>query len=177
MGPAVAAAVILILAGCTDNTPNPTTSAASSQPAREKPVQPRTEADATTQADTDVKTIAATLGSPLDGWKVATLPCTTSSGADAPNGAWQLQGGANIAVAAADQMAAIEKVQSTWQQQGWTITDRQTFANGTRGAVSAVNPATGTTITVTTTKDLGRVAVLLTSACYLPAPGEDPANT
>jgi hypothetical protein len=102
--------------------------------------------------------------------------CTSANGVDAPDGAWRLQGAANITVDAGDQSAYLQKLAQGWQQQGWQITDQQTFADGTRGTLSALNPATGTSITVTTTKDLGRVAVVLASACYLPAPGEDPAN-
>ncbi|MFC4068632.1 hypothetical protein [Actinoplanes subglobosus] len=165
---------IVATAACTDRTPENTP--VSSRPAREKPVQTRTVADATTQADNSVNQVAAALGNRLDGWKTTTVPCSGTTGTDRPDRAWQLQGAANIAVDAGDQLSALQRLTHDWQQRGWQITDQQTFADDTRGTVSALDPATGTSVTVTTTKDLGRVAVVLASTCYLPAPGEDPAN-
>lgn len=162
---------IVATTACTDRTPD--NAPVSSRPARENPVQTRTVADATTQADTDVNRVATTLGNRLDGWRTTTVACSGTTGADR---AWQLHGSANIAVDAGDQLTALRNLTRTWQEQGWQITDQQTFADDTRGTVSALDPVTGTSITVTTTKDLGRVAVVLASTCYLPAPGEDPAD-
>ncbi|HWS39604.1 MAG TPA: hypothetical protein VN408_43515 [Actinoplanes sp.] len=146
--------VLAAAAGCsTGSAPEATTG---------EPVETRTVAEATRQAGHDATMVAASLGGPLSGWKTLTVACTNAS---------RLQGAANITVAAADQVAALSRLAAAWRRQGWEITDEQTFADGTRGTVSAYNVTTGTSITVTTTKDLGRVAMVLVGACHLPAPG------
>ncbi|MDI6104146.1 alpha/beta hydrolase [Actinoplanes sp. NEAU-A12] len=171
----LALAVVASLAGCTGTGQNDDRQPG--DPTRSQvPVRTQTVAQATSQAEAAVNAVAEAIGGRPEGWDATTVPCTSRSGAAAADRLWQLQGAANVPVTGGDQRAAFDRLKSTWRQGGYEITGEQTFGDGTRTTLSARDHSTGATITVTTTKDLARVAVVLASPCYRPAPGEDPAN-
>ena len=153
------------LAGCTTN------------PLREEePLQTKSRAEVLQLVETRAKTITDTAGSPLDPWNITTMPCDGPGGTISDDGPWSMAGIGSLKVAAATNSPPSPASRDTLRQQGYEITDDRTFSDGTRGSLSARDPKTEITMTLTTTEDLGYVSVIIGSDCYLPAAGEDPAN-
>lgn len=140
------------------------------------PLQTRTLAEVTRQVEADTAVVADAAGTPLINKAVTPAPCQGRGGETADDGRWYLSLAGNLAVEPAAQIATLEKIKKAWKAQGREITEDRTFEDGTRGAVSSIDPASRHTISVSTTKDLRHVAVISASTCYLPAAGESPLD-
>ncbi|MEW2386000.1 hypothetical protein AB0873_28460 [Micromonospora sp. NPDC047707] len=142
-----------------------------------EPLQTKSVAEVLQLVQTRAQAVADAAGGPLENWSTNTVPCEGQRGEIADDGRWYLGASANLRVAPAEQLATLARVREALRQQGYDITEDRTFADGTRSSLSARDPSTAVTVTLTTTKSLDHVAVGLLSDCYLPAAGEDPANT
>ncbi len=143
---------------------------------KEEPLQTKPQSEVLQLVETRAKTITDTAGSPFDRWSIHTMPCDGPGGTISDDGPWSMAGIGSFKVAAADQLATLSRIRDILRQQGYEITGDRTFSDGTRGSLSARDPKTEFTMTLTTTEDLGYVSVIIGSDCYLPAAGEDPAN-
>jgi hypothetical protein len=141
---------------------------------KDAPLQPRTLAEVTQQAQTDAKTMTDAAGTELINWAATPTPCVGRGGETADDDRWHLNAGGNLAVAPDQQLATLQRIRTALESRGLEITDDGVFANGTRGNLAARDPSSGHTMTLTTTMDLEYVAVSLDSSCYLPAAGENP---
>ncbi|MFF0659235.1 hypothetical protein [Micromonospora tulbaghiae] len=141
-----------------------------------EPLQTKSVAEVLQLVQTRAQGVADAAGGPLENWSTNTVPCEGQRGEIADDGRWYLGASANLQVAPADQLATLARVREALRQQGYEITEDRTFAGGTRGSLSARDPDTMVTVTLTTTKSLDQVAVGLLSDCYMPVPGEEPAN-
>lgn len=143
---------------------------------KEEPLQSKPVAEVLQLVQTRAHAVADAAGAPLNGWSTNTVPCEGRGGETADDGRWYLGASANLRVTPAEQIATLARVREALRQQGYEITEDRTFAEGTRGSLSARDPNTAVTVTLTTTKSLDHVAVGVLSDCYMPATGEDPAN-
>ncbi|SCF29029.1 hypothetical protein GA0074696_4130 [Micromonospora purpureochromogenes] len=162
-------ALILALAACTSNGDD-------NRQSKDEPLQTKRVAEVLQLVQTRAQAVADAAASPLNDWSTNTVPCEGRRGETAGDGRWYLGASANLRVAPADQLTTLARVRETLRQQGYEITEDRTFAEGTRGSLSARDPDTAITVTLTTTKNLDHVAVGLLSDCYKPVEGEDPAN-
>lgn len=141
---------------------------------KDTPLPTRAYADVTRQADADAQLVADAAGTPRLLQRADPTPCTGRGGESADDGRWYLSTGFSLEVAQDGQAPAFQRIKNALQTAGWQITEETSFANATRGKLSARNPATGHTITLTTTKSLTQIAVFLDTPCVMPAPGENP---
>ncbi|WP_157411239.1 hypothetical protein [Actinoplanes rectilineatus] len=103
-----------------------------------------------------------------------TAALALATGCSPDDDRWSLGAVGDLKVDPAGQLATLGRIRTVLQQRGWEITDDSTFADGTRGKLSAIHPSTSHTTVVTTTVDRQYLAVSLGSPCHLPAPGENP---
>lgn len=131
----------------------------------------KTQADAEQLVKTLADAVAQDVGSPLEKWKTQPAPCT-----DAP-GPWNLSGVANVAVAPGDQVATLTRLRDAWTRQGYEITQFHLVPpDNKEGRLSARIPADQLTVTLQSTAPRTAFAIIITTPCYQPAPGEDPGN-
>lgn len=161
-------AALCLLASCTSDIPG--------GGPEEEPLQTKPEAEIAELARTRAQEIADTVGHPLENWRTNTSPCLGRRGETAEDGRWTLSGFAGLPVPPDEQLATLARVREMWQQRGYEITEDRVFPSGAGGAVSTRDPSTGITISLSTTKDYERVALILAAGCYMPVDGEDPAN-
>jgi len=163
---AVLAAAAIFLSACTGDDPAD----------KETPLPVKTKAEIEQMIRADADAIAAATDGVLENYRTNSAPCDTADGGFSRDGTWKLTGFA-VALLAGDQhIAALRTLHDRWRSDGWTITEDRTLPDGIRGALSGRNPATGVTISVTSSDPPKQLAIIIASPCYQPTPGEDPAN-
>ncbi|GGQ77452.1 hypothetical protein [Couchioplanes azureus] len=168
-GIALVTALLLAASGCssTDDQPG----------GKEAPLQTKTKADVEALARQQFETIAQLAGGELTNWEARTTACQGQNGEIADDGRWNLTAFAAVKLPADKHVAALRAVHDKWQAQGWEIADYRTLSDGARGTLSGRDPASGNSISLASSKPPVQIAMNLGSACYQPAPGEDPANS
>ncbi len=121
---------------------------------------------------------AGILEMPLSDWDVSASPCENAAGELATDGRWVLSGAGGVGtVAPENQIAMLNRLRDRWTGLGYEITVFHLLPDGgTGGSVSAYVPGSGVAVTVQSTVKRTGMAIIVDSPCYLPAPGEDPAN-
>ncbi|WP_436529460.1 hypothetical protein [Actinoplanes sp. HUAS TT8] len=121
---------------------------------------------------------AGVVGRPLNDWDVGAAPCENAAGVLATDGHWVLSGAGGVGeVAPEKQIAMLNRLRDSWIGFGYEIDEFRLLPDGgTGGRVSARVPGSDLSVTVQSTVKRTGMAVLVGSPCYLPAPGEDPAN-
>jgi len=163
----LAVSAALLLTACTGDQPDES---------KETAVQAKTRAEVETVVRTQADAVARTAGGKLDGYRANAAPCDDASGTIADDGRWNLTGFAAIPLAADKHVTTLRAVHDQWQSQGWQITEDRTLPDGVRGSLSGRNPQTGVSVTLTSSDPPRQLALIVASACYRPAPGEDPGN-
>lgn len=166
---AVLAAAVIFLGGCTGDKETPLGD-------KEAPLPVKTKAEVEQMVRADADAIAAVTGGTLDNYRTSTTSCDTTDGAFSNDGTWNLAGFAAALLPSDQHVAALSALRDRWQAEGWTITEDRTFSDGISGALSGRNPATGITVSVTSSNPPKQLGIIIGSPCYRPAPGEDPAN-
>lgn len=142
---------------------------------KDTPLPTRPVADARRQVQTDADLILqAAPGATVTLRTESPTPCTGRNGEFADDDRFYIGGGFHLTVEPAAQLTTIATIQNALTTNGWEITDTGTYADGTRGTLTARNPATGTTTSLNTTMSRKGIAVSTNSPCYMPAPGDKP---
>ncbi|WP_433538355.1 hypothetical protein ACQPZK_12015 [Micromonospora sp. CA-249363] len=162
-------ALTMTLSACTGGGSDPPES--KDEALQQKPVN-----EVLQLVQTRAQVVADLADGPLEGWSTNTVPCEGRGGETADDGRWYLGATANLRVAPAEQLTTLNRVRDALRQQGYEITEDRSFADGTRGSLSARDPSTAITVRLTTTKALDQVAVGLLSDCYMPVDGGSPAK-
>ncbi|GAA4964583.1 hypothetical protein [Actinoplanes utahensis] len=158
-------AAFALTAGCTPTDPK----------GKDAPLPTRPFAEVTQQAEADAKIITdAAPDAEKSLWTATPAPCTGQNGEFADDDRWYLAAGFVLDVPPSDQFTTLGRIKTALQNKGWVITGEESFADGTRGDLTAHNPATGHTTNLFTTKDRTGIAVSVDSPCYMPSPGENP---
>ena len=151
------------------------TAGCTSEPAdKDGPLPTRPLAEVTQQTKSDAQIVADAAGAKIALWSHTPAPCDGPNGETADDDRWALTASFSLDVAPTDQLAAIGRIKSALEKQCWAISEETNFDGGTRGILSARVPATGQNLNLFTTKNLDSIAVTIASACYMPAPGENP---
>lgn len=160
--------LLFLTASCTGGPSSPL--------GKDEPLETKPVAEVAVQAEARAQAAATAAGVSLESWRFGAAPCMGRFGETAENGSWSLAGFAHMWVSAEDQLPTLNRIRDMWRQQGYEITQDRTFDDGTRGDISMRDSETGITMSLTTNKNRDGLALILGSACYLPAAGEDPAN-
>jgi len=155
---------LLLLTGCTGKA------------IEEIQLETKSKAEAAQAARIQAQAVADLASKPLDRWTTSTAPCIGIRGEMPADGRWNLAGFANISVPADEQIDILARIRNMWEQRGYEIIIDQTLSNEQGGVLSTRDPKSGITMTISASKDGERLALTVTTPCYLPIPGEDPAN-
>ncbi|GAA2528210.1 hypothetical protein [Winogradskya humida] len=148
----------------------------SDQPAeKEATLQAKPKAEVSAAVRDQAQAIADAAGGQLTDFTDRSAPCEGPNGETTDDGRWNLSGFAAIPLVADKHAAALQAIHDAWQSQGWDITENRTFKDG-GGSVAGRNPQNGLNATITSSDPPKQLAVIIGSACYRPAQGEDPAN-
>lgn len=159
-----AIAGLLLLAGCIGNA------------IKEAQLEAKSKGEVVQAVRIRAQAVADIVGKPLDRWETSTAPCVGQRGEIAGDGRWDFAAFANISVPADEQINTLSRIRSMWEQQGYEITVDKTLPDEPGGVLSTRDPETGITMTISTTKDGEHLALTIATPCYMPVPGEDPAN-
>ncbi|MGX6601318.1 hypothetical protein ACWKSP_04135 [Micromonosporaceae bacterium Da 78-11] len=164
-GRAVAAAVGLLLIGGCDSSGG-----------KEEQLETRNKAEVVSLARTQADQIAELTGGTVANWRTSTSACEGANGENADDGRWSLSGIGGVTLPADRHVAGFRAVRDAWQSSGWEIGDYRTLSDGVRTVLDGRDPATRLSVSLTSSKDASQIAVIMGSACYSSAQGEDPAN-
>jgi hypothetical protein len=140
-------------------------------------LQVKTQADAERDVEQLAGTVATAVGSKLENWTTNPSPCENPAGVVADGGPWNLSGFANIAVKPADQVPTLTRLRDEWTRQGYTVTEFHLVPPGDKqGRLAVRTPATDMTISLQSTAPGTAFAVIVSTPCYAPAPGEHPGS-
>ncbi|MET8151817.1 hypothetical protein ACIBSW_16805 [Actinoplanes sp. NPDC049668] len=168
-GVVLVTALLLAATACSSNDDQPG--------GTEAPLQTKKKADVEALARQQFESVAQLAGGELIGWEARTAACQGKNGELADDGRWNLTAFATVKLPADKHVAALRAVHDTWVGQKWEIVDYRTLSDGVRGTLSGRDPASGNSISVDSSRPPVQLSLNLGSACYQPAPGEDPANS
>jgi hypothetical protein len=133
----------------------------------------KTQAEVESAARAQAETVAGLAGGQLVDWRTSTAACQGSNGETGDDGRWSLSGFAHITLAADRHVAALRTIHDRWQRESWEIKDYRTLSDGVRGTLSGHDPASGLSVSLTSSDPPVQLAVIIGSACYQAA-AQDP---
>ena len=129
-------------------------------------VQAATEAEITRQVNTLAEQIVGVIGdTKLSNPAANAAPCENDTGDDTGTVNYLL-GTYQIPLPNARHQAAFTQVRDHWRAQKWNITEDRFNEAQRRGSVSAKEPTSGSSFTLSSSASPEMLTLLITSACY-----------